>query len=149
MARLVAAGADKNDIYNRVFNCYSVDRMRLVGYAMDHMKVLDIEGSDTKVALITLSRHTLARFNFKSGDAEGIVNMPMAATAMNYSCLMREDKDKIKISMRSRGDRPVNGFCHDVFNGGGHLNASGGEFYGTLTEAKEAFLSHYKQYFRG
>ena len=32
-------------------------------------------------------------------------------------------------------DFPVNKLCTDLFNGGGHLNAAGGEFHGTLTEA--------------
>jgi phosphoesterase RecJ-like protein len=29
---LVAAGVNKDAIYNRVFNAYSADRMRLMGY---------------------------------------------------------------------------------------------------------------------
>ena len=86
--------------------------------------------------------------------------MPMQIKGIYYSCFMREDKvqpaekelaggskTKIKISMRSKGDRPVNTFCHDVFNGGGHKNASGGEFYGPLEEAVERFMQHYKTYF--
>ena len=50
--------------------------------------------------------------------------------------------------MRSQGDRPVNIFCNEVFNGGGHKNASGGEFYGSLTDAVNLFLSNYEKYFK-
>lgn len=33
----------------------------------------------------------------------------------------------------------VNEICAEHFGGGGHLNAAGGEFHGTLEEAAEAF----------
>jgi phosphoesterase RecJ-like protein len=52
---------------------------------------------------------------------------------------MREDVDKIKISLRSQGTFPANKFASDVFGGGGHLNASGGESYTSLDEAVTRF----------
>lgn len=158
VADLVACGVDKDAVYNRIFNSHSESRMRLVGYCLNNkMRVF----SDRHAALIYLSGKELYRFNFKTGDAEGIVNMPMQIEDVYYSVFMREDKvaewekelangskTKIKISMRSQGDRPVNTFCHDIFNGGGHKNASGGEFYGSLSTAVDLFLKNYEKYFK-
>ncbi len=158
VGELVAAGIDKDAIYNRVFNSWSEGRMRLVGYCLNNkMRVFE----EHHTALIYLSGKELYRFNFKSGDAEGIVNMPLSIKDVYYSCFMREDKvteaekvfangskKKIKISMRSQGDRPVNIFCHDIFNGGGHKNASGGEYYGPLEEAVKLFIDNYAKYFK-
>ena len=121
VAKLVAAGVDKDAVYNRVFNAWSEGRMRLVGHCLNHkMRIFP----EHHTALIYLSGRELYRFNFKSGDAEGIVNMPLSIKDVYYSCFMREDKvseaekafangskKKIKISMRSQGDRPVNVFC--------------------------------------
>ena len=45
----------------------------------------------------------------------------------------------IKISLRSVGTFPCNKVAAEFFNGGGHLNASGGEFFGTMEEAQECF----------
>ena len=45
----------------------------------------------------------------------------------------------IKVSLRSVGAFPCNKEAAEVFNGGGHLNASGGEFYGTMDEAIDLF----------
>ena len=45
----------------------------------------------------------------------------------------------IKVSLRSEGKFPCNQVAAEFFNGGGHLNASGGEFYGTLDEAVATF----------
>ena len=158
ISALVAAGADKDAIYNAVFNQYSVDRMKMVGYCLyQKMRVFP----EHHTALIYLSRKELYRFNFQKGDAEGIVNMPLQSKDIHYSVFMREDKatpdemaknggvkTKIKLSFRSQGDRPVNVFASEVFNGGGHANAAGGEYYGSLAEAVQLFLDNYAKYFK-
>lgn len=156
VAQLVVLGVDKDAIYNAVFNAYSADRMRLMGYCLyQKMRIYP----EHHVALIALSRKELYRFNFKSGDAEGIVNLPLQISDVYYSVFMREDKiepherekangakSKIKLSFRSQGNRPVNIFAAEIFNGGGHANASGGEYYGTLPDAVQRFLDHYPSY---
>lgn len=139
VAILAEAGVNKDDIYNRVFNTYSAERLRLVGYCLYHKMKLYRFNKVYTVALITLSRPELMRFNFQSGDSEGIVNMPMQIDTVHYSCFMREDVDKIKVSFRSQGDRPVNEFAAQFFAGGGHKNAAGGEFYGKLEDAVQLF----------
>jgi phosphoesterase RecJ-like protein len=158
ISQLVAAGANKDEIYNAVFNQYSVERMKMVGYCLyQKMRVFP----EHHTALIYLSRKELYRFNFQKGDAEGIVNMPLQSKDIHYSVFMREDKatpdemeknggisTKIKLSFRSQGDRPVNIFASEVFNGGGHANAAGGEYYGPLAEAVQLFLDNYAKYFK-
>ncbi|MBR6017192.1 MAG: DHH family phosphoesterase [Paludibacteraceae bacterium] len=157
LADLVRVGVDKDAVYNAVFNAHTADRMRLVGYCLYRkMRILP----ERHAALICLSRKELYRFRFQKGDAEGIVNMPLQIKDVYYSCFMREDKiephererageakTKVKISFRSQGDRPVNGFAHDWFAGGGHANAAGGEFFGSVDEAAACFMSHYLDYF--
>ena len=158
IAQLIMIGVNKDAIYNAVFNQYSVDRTKLVGYCLyQKMRVFP----EHHTALIYLNRKELYRFNFQSGDAEGIVNMPLQSKDIHYSVFMREDKatpdemkknggikTKIKLSFRSQGERPVNIFAHDIFNGGGHANAAGGEFYGPLPEAVQLFLENYTKYFK-
>jgi phosphoesterase RecJ-like protein len=143
---LIKLGVDKDDIYRKVFNTYSADRMRLMGYALyEKMKIYP----ENKAALITLSIEELKRFNFKNGDVEGIVNLPLAIQGVDFSVFMREDSDKIKISLRSQGAFPANKVSADLFNGGGHLNAAGGESYTTLDEAIRVFeesLDDYKDF---
>ena len=158
VAKLIATGINKDEIYNAVFNQYSVDRIKLVGYCLyQKMRIFP----EHHAALICLNRKELYRFNFQKGDAEGIVNMPLQSKDIHYSVFMREDKaspdemaknggikTKIKLSFRSQGNRPVNVFASEVFNGGGHANAAGGEYYGPLAEAVQLFLDNYTKYFK-
>ena len=146
IAELVKIGIDKDDIYKKVFNTYSVDRIRLMGYCLFHkMKVYP----EYRTALITLTLKELSQFNYINGDSEGFVNIPLSIAGIDFSVFMREDTDKIKISFRSQGTFPSNKVAADLFNGGGHLNASGGESSTSLVEAVKKFenaLPDYKDF---
>lgn len=137
-AELVKKGADKEKLYNILFNTFTANCLRLNSYALlKKMEVFDDEGA----ALITLSRDELNRFHYTKGDTEGLVNRPLAIPGIVYSCFMRQESDCIRVSMRSRGTFPVNKICAEYFGGGGHLNAAGGEFHGTIEEAADLFRS--------
>ncbi len=132
ISELIKKGIDKDEIYQRVFWVASESRLRLQGYVLyEKMKVY----AGMKTALFTLSQEELKRFHYQQGDSEGFVNMPLSIKEVCFSVFLREDKDYIKVSLRSQGDFPCNQFAAAYFNGGGHKNASGGEFFGTLDEA--------------
>ena len=133
---LIKLGVDKDDIYRRVYNTFSADRMRLMGYCLyKKMKIYP----EYQAALITLTQRELHEFKYDNGDAEGFVNIPLSIEGINFTVFMREDPDKIKVSLRSQGSFPTNKFAAEIFGGGGHLNASGGESYTSLDEAVRKF----------
>ena len=92
-------------------------------------------------ALIWLTRDELNEYKYKKGDTEGLVNRPLSIPGVIYSAYLREESDFVKVSMRSVGDFPVNIVCEKYFVGGGHLNAAGGEYHGTLNQAVDLFKS--------
>lgn len=138
IGELLSKGIDKDEIYRKVFNTCSEGRLRLMGYVLyEKMQVFP----EFNAALISLSRDEQKKFQYAKGDTEGFVNMPLSIKNVCFSAFLREDteKDMIKISLRSVGTFPCNKVAAEFFNGGGHLNASGGEFYGPLEEAVELF----------
>ncbi|MDR2119248.1 MAG: DHH family phosphoesterase [Tannerella sp.] len=133
---LVRKGIDKDAIYRRVYQVYSESRLRLMGYVLfEKMKIYPAH----RAALITLTLKELNRFKYVTGDAEGFVNLPLSIEGIRFSTFIREDTDFVKISLRSTGDFPCNRFASVYFNGGGHLNASGGEFFGSINDAVAVF----------
>lgn len=136
IAALVALGIDKEWLYNMTMNTFSQNCLRLQGYALsEKMQVFAHKGA----ALISLSATELAHYGYSKGDTEGLVNKPLAIPEVRWSMFLREDPECIKVSCRSQGDFSVNDLCHRYFNGGGHKNAAGGEFHGTLDEAIDLF----------
>lgn len=138
IGELLSKGIDKDEIYRKVFNTHSEGRLRLMGYVLyEKMQVFP----QFNAALITLTREEQKKFQYKKGDTEGFVNMPLSMKGICFSVFLREDteKDMIKVSLRSVGTFPCNEVATEFFNGGGHLNASGGEFYGPMEDAVALF----------
>ena len=138
ISELLSKGIDKDEIYRKVFNTHSEGRLRLMGYVLyDKMQVFPEFNS----ALIWLDASEQKRFQYKKGDTEGFVNIPLSIKNVRFSVFLREDTEKkmIKVSLRSVGTFPCNKVASEFFNGGGHLNASGGEFYGPMEEAINLF----------
>ena len=138
IGELLSKGIDKDEIYRNVYNNNSEGRLRLQGYVLYEKMQLYPQ---YRSALISLSREEQKRFQYAKGDTEGLVNIPLSIKDVCFSAFLREDteKDMIKISLRSVGTFPCNQVASEFFNGGGHLNASGGEFYGPLEDAVALF----------
>lgn len=146
ISQLLTKGFDKDKIYRNVYNNYSESRLRFIGYVMyEKLCVMP----ELKASYFAFGREEMERFHYIKGDAEGLVNMPLQIKGMKLSVSLREDTEvdnKIRVSLRSVDDFPCNKMAEMFFNGGGHLNASGGELHCTLDEAiekvKEA-ISHF------
>lgn len=143
ISQLISKGIDKDDINRSVYNTYSESRLRLMGYVLhSKMKVYP----EYQAAMISLTQDELKEFNYVKGDSEGFVNIPLSIKEVKFVVFFREDTDMIKVSLRSVGDFPCNKFASEYFGGGGHLNASGGEFYGTMQQAIEIFEQALEKY---
>ena len=135
ISQLLTKHINKDKIYRNVYHNYSENRIRLMGYVMYEKLVYD---APHHAAYFTLSRNDLKRFHFIKGDAEGLVNIPQQIKGLKLSISLREDTEKenlIWVSLRSVDDFPCNEVAARFFNGGGHLNASGGRLECSLDEA--------------
>lgn len=140
---LLRKGVDKDDIYSKVFHNYSETRFRLLGFTLSERMVTYPERHS---ALLHLSKEDQSHFLFNKGDTEGFVNYPLSIKGIIFSTFIREDDELIKLSFRSQKSFPCNEFAAEFFNGGGHLNASGGEFYGPFDEAVRRYNEGLKTY---
>ena len=123
-------------IQSAVFHNFSSDRMQLLGYSLHEKMVVFPE---YRAAYISITREELDKFNFKPGDTEGFVNYPLSINNIIFSALFIEKGSYVKASFRSKGNFPANAFSRDHFNGGGHLNAAGGESELSFKETIQKF----------
>ncbi|HSV87038.1 MAG TPA: bifunctional oligoribonuclease/PAP phosphatase NrnA [Bacteroidales bacterium] len=135
-ASLIAAGVDGEKLHRLIYNNFSEDRMRLLGFCLgERLEVIP----QKKVAYFSLRREDLVRFKHMPGDTEGVVNYAMSIENITFAALFIEKDDHIKISFRSEGDIDVNLFARKYFCGGGHKNASGGKSLEPLNQTIERF----------
>ena len=136
ICQLLTKGIDKDKIYRNVFNNYSYNRMRLLGFVLyRRLKYAPEKG----VAYFILNRGDLMGFHFIKGDLEGVVNMPLQIKGCRLSMSFREDsekKDLIWVSLRSVDDLSCTEIAEKYFNGGGHKNASGGKLFCKIHEVE-------------
>ena len=132
---LLSGGIDKDRIYRNVYWTASPARLRLHGYML-YVKLKILNGLHASVMTLTNEERKL--FSTKNGDTEGLVNMPLQIQGMRLSIFLTEDTEMpgvVKVSLRSVDDFPCNEMAMEFFNGGGHKNASGGRFQGSMEEA--------------
>jgi len=135
-AELVKKGINPENINRLVYNTYSVNRIKLLGYCLsERLTVID----KYNTAYICLTQKDLEKFNHQEGDTEGIVNYALSIRNIHLAALFIEKKDYVKISFRSLGNIDVNYFARKYFNGGGHVKAAGGNYYDTISKTIEYF----------
>jgi phosphoesterase RecJ-like protein len=137
VAELLKTGIIPSDIHGAVYDTYSADRLKLVGFALSQrMTVL----KDIPVAFFALNHSDLQKFNYQKGDTEGLVNYPFGIKGIKVCAFFNEAPEGyIKISFRSKGKIDVNTFARKYFNGGGHINAAGGKSMLSLEETVKSF----------
>ena len=135
ISQLLTKHINKDKIYRNVYHNYSEDRLRLMGYVMLQSLVVDPQ---RHASYFTITRQDMKRFHFVKGDAEGLVNMPLQIKGHKLSISLREDTEKdnlVWVSLRSVDQFPCNEMAEQFFNGGGHLNASGGRLNCSIDDA--------------
>jgi len=136
-AEFIELGVENTEIPNLLFDNNSYDRLKLLGRALQNLKV----DFDKKTSYISISQKELDEFNYVKGDTEGIVNYGLTIKGIVFSAIFIEHHEEniIKISFRSQGDFDVNQFARDHFSGGGHINAAGGKSYDSLVNTINKF----------
>lgn len=139
---LLHKDVDKSQILWEATRFTSYSAMKLNAFAIsEKLEVFE----QHRCGLITLTADELKRFNYQKGETEGLVNEPLRIRGIIYSIFLREDEDCIKVSMRSRFDFPVSELCEEL-GGGGHLQAAGAEFNGTMEECRKTIIDMMGRY---
>lgn len=132
IANLIEKGASPAEISSNTWDNNTLSRLRLLSLVLGRIELT----KDNSVAILWLKRNELQDYGFEKGDTDGFVNYGLSLLGVRISVLFMEDlyEDFIKISFRSKNDTDVNQFARKYFNGGGHINASGGKYYKSIEE---------------
>ncbi len=139
-AELLAYNIDRTRIVNNLYNNYSYNRLRLLGHLLKERMVFMPEN---RAAYLYLSLDDQKDFSYKLGDYKDFVNFPLTIAEVDFSMMIIEETDLIKISLRSLGDFDVNKIARKFFNGGGHKNAAGGRLRRSMDKTLEFINSNF------
>jgi phosphoesterase RecJ-like protein len=142
VAELLEMGVDDVRIQNLVFNSMEEKHLRLLGYVLERMEILE----EYRTAIITLSKQDYEKYSIQRGDTEGLVNYLLMLKNVTMAAFIHEQPTITKISLRSKGDFSVQEIARQHFKGGGHKNASGGYSYIGLRPTVKKFKSILPEY---
>jgi len=146
IAELIGEGAENSKIHDLVYDNFSENRVKLLGYCLNQKLQIFKEN---KAAIISLNAEELKQFKFKKGDTEGIVNYALSIEDIIFAVFIAEKEGLVKLSLRSKGNFKVNEIAKKYFSGGGHKNAAGGisdiSVNDTIEKLKEIFNEYKTQ----
>ena len=135
-ALLLEKGANLELVSEEIFQNRQLSSARLLGHALETMK-LDV---DDRLAWGCLSFRDFEWAKATDEDTEGFVNELLSIETVQIAALLREAvPGKIRCSLRSRRGFDVATVARE-FGGGGHKNAAGCNFEGSLDDAEHQLI---------
>ena len=120
---------------------------------MGYMQSSELSITPQGAAWMVLTKEIQERFGYREGEAEGLVNVPLAIKEVRLSILLTEKEDCMRVSVRSKKGTSAQRLAVQYFNGGGHENAAGGKLtFGKDipdTKAAPAYVENALKQFQG
>jgi len=143
VSKLLETGIDSNKLQDHIFNSESEKYLRLLGHCItNRMELLHEYG----VGIFYLTKSDYTNFDIQRGDTEGIINYLLKIKKIKMAIFFKQQHNIIKVSLRSKGDLNVQQIARELFNGGGHFNASGGYMHSGLHKAMNLFKDSLPNY---
>ncbi len=124
-ADLVKCEVDPNYIAKMLFQRDRLSRLRLFAKAYETIEMC----CNGKVAFVEVTKDMIEKTGAIKEDTDTIVNSVRAIAPVEIACMLREDEEGIKISLRSKNYANVSKIA-EKFGGGGHIRAAGATIKG-------------------
>jgi phosphoesterase RecJ-like protein len=132
-AELIALGANKEEITEKIFANKRFAAIRLLGAALDTARLEE----DGKFCWTVVDEAMLAKFDADGEDTEEIIQHLRAVEGVDVAAVFKDYEGAIRVSLRGNGRVNVQSAAGRL-GGGGHHRASGLTFEGSVPSAVEA-----------
>lgn len=120
-AEILRQGLKPGPFYERKHATGTLAQIQMRGEVMQKAQLF----ADGRICIFQFTQELFARTGTGPEDTEGLVNEGLAIRGVMVSISLREENDRIKFSLRSKGEINVQSVAAH-FGGGGHRKASGG-----------------------
>ena len=125
-------GADLFAINQALFETRSLGRVRLEGWLVENMLLLE----NGAIAICPLPKSVEEELGLVEDDLENISGFPRSIEGVKIAATLREEGNRIKISVRAVPGYDAAAICAN-FGGGGHKGAAGASMNCSMAEAVE------------
>jgi phosphoesterase RecJ-like protein len=135
-AMLLNIGVNHTQVHESTFDDNTLERLQLRSFILS--QCLEV-WSVLNTAVLYLTQENATRYRMQKGDTEGLVNVALSIQGIDRAAFFKEEDGHVRISFRSKSNVDVNEIASNYYNGGGHRQAAGGRFEGSLREAVDEF----------
>jgi phosphoesterase RecJ-like protein len=136
---LLAYGIDPMEINQQIKNVFTEQRLRFFGHAQSELLTVYPE---RQTALMVIRQEEMEHYGVESADLTGLVNEVMRLHDVDCAILIREEKDRVRLSLRSKNHTDVNRLASELFDGGGHERAAGATSTLSLADTVQRVKKH-------
>ncbi len=123
-ADLVETGVRPDEVAERVYDNYTLARLRLMEMVL---ATLSVHGAG-QIGLINVSAEMFTESGATRDDVDGFINYPRSLSSVQVAGFIKEtEKGVVSVSLRAKGNVDV-AVIAAGFGGGGHKNAAGFRF---------------------
>lgn len=117
---LVGCGVKPAEISGKIFNNFTKNRLQLLQEVLSSLALYEKD----RLAIIEVTLDLYEKTGTSVVDTELFINYPRALETVKIAAFIKESKDFVGVSMRSKGSYDV-AMVARKFGGGGHRNAAG------------------------
>lgn len=145
-ASLVEDGARPEVVAEWLYENRSLASLRLAAAVIG---TIQVDEEDPRIATAVVTQDMYAASGASAADTEGLVDYPRSVAGVEAVALMRQldAPDEWKISLRSRGAIDVQSIALR-YEGGGHRNAAGCLFRGSIDDARQRIVDELRELLR-
>ena len=125
-----------DEIVDRIYADKPLRQLKLLSLALNTISL----HAGGKLATIHVTKAMLKETGCTRYDTEGFVQYPLTVEGVKACVFLREDRDQIKLSLRSKSEIDVNAWAREL-GGGGHAKAAGGWHTGPMEKAIEEVIT--------
>ncbi len=140
---LINSGVNPNDIYNKLFENNSVERMHIIGSGLISLKKKGF------ISWLEIAKKDFSKSRSKREDLEGMVDFPRSIKGVKVALFFQElNNGFIRVALRSKDEAIDVNEIATLFSGGGHRMASGCRIKGDLKSVRNKVLKETEKYIR-
>jgi phosphoesterase RecJ-like protein len=130
-SELFDIGIDHNKVGVEIYQKKRLEKIRLMNAIMESLEMI-YEG---KACIAVMTEQMLIDTGALREETEGVVEELRSIDGVEIAAFIKEEKDGIKVTMRSKTEADVSKIA-TKFGGGGHKKAAGCTMHGTIEEVK-------------
>lgn len=140
-ARLISMGANPKKTFLNMYGGKSLDSRILMGNILSSAESY----FDNQLIICTESYEDNLRYEYENRDSDSLYQLLQSVAGVEAMVIIKQETPlNCSVGLRSRDSVDVSRIAYS-FGGGGHKNASGMNFPGTIEEAKSAILNAFEK----